>query len=114
MEKELRATLRTPDNNKFSWAFKSFGIDDQDIALGLRHVKAKVRSEFKSLAKQYHPDTNCRCVRARKFMELNRLRKKVQAMQVMPISVDNLEIVLEITKGYKSTNEYELPFNEIL
>ena len=114
MGKELKITSQMPNNNKHLWAFKSFGITEGDIALGLRYVKSRVRSEFKQLAKQYHPDTNHHCPRARKFMELNRLRKKVLDMQTMPISIDNLEAILEITKGYVSSHEYELPFEASL
>ena len=108
--KEIQMSLQTPDNKKYLWAFKSFGITDQDAALGLRYIKSKVRSEFKKLAKRYHPDMNSHCHQAGKFKELNRLRVRVLDMQIMPVTVDNLEIIYEITKGYQSTREYDMPF----
>ena len=101
--------------------FSHFNITEQDIALGLRHVKAKVNKEFRQLAKRYHPDTGngnktkcwggSKITKGYDFKRLNKLRKQILGLEIMPITMDNLEAVLDITKGYKSSYDVELPFN---
>lgn len=90
-------------------AFSYFSINDEDIDLGLRHIKAKVRIEFRRLAKRYHPDTRQDKTSDTEFKHLCRLRESILTRQVMPITIDNMEAVLDIEKGYKSSNEVELP-----
>ena len=37
------------------------------------------------------------------------MRNRILNMKVMPMTLDNLEAVLDISKGYKSSLDYELP-----
>ena len=90
-------------------AVKYFDITDADINLGLRHVKAIVKKQYRKLAKKYHPDTNG-YKKATYFKELQDLHKRVAALQIMPLTIDNLETVLDLTKGYKSTHDVILPW----
>jgi len=86
-------------------------------------VKAKAKHNYRKLAKQYHPDHlrhNPRVNRSlaghkgkRKFgysfRELARVYKKLMALRAMPLTANNMISVLEVTKGYKSNNDTELP-----
>ena len=112
MAKEIQIAPRNKDNGKHLYAFSCFNITNEDIALGLRHIKMKVHFEFKKLAKRYHPDSNYyQSPRAAKFKELIRLRKRILGLRTMPISMDTIEVILDIGKGYKITEDgYELPF----
>ena len=90
-------------------AFKYFNITDKDLDMGLRHLKAKVRREFTRLAKRYHPDTGEVHVTGWSFKLLHRWRDKILSLKIMPVTLDNLETILDIQKGYKSTDDYDLP-----
>lgn len=48
---------------------------------------------------------------ASKFKQLLRMRDRFAKLQIMPITNDNLEAILDITKGYKSTRDYVLPWD---
>jgi len=97
---------------------KKFNITEADIALGLRHVKALVKHQYRELAKRYHPDTTIKNTRGRKrgkvnghtFRDTTRIKKQVSELTIMPITLDNLETVLEINKGYVSTRDVFLPW----
>ena len=97
---------------------KKFNITEADIALGLRHVKALVKHQYRELAKRYHPDTTIKNTRRRKrgkvngrtFRDTTRIKKQVSELTIMPITLDNLETVLEINKGYVSTRDVFLPW----
>ena len=91
-------------------AFKYFNITDSDLDMGLRHVKAKVKREFNRLAKKYHPDTGEIHVTGWSFQLLHRWRDKILNLQVMPLTLDNIETIMDINKGYKSTYDTELPW----
>ena len=108
--KDIKIIPRGVGNGNYRWDCKRFNITEADISLGLRHIKAKVRSEFRRLAKKYHPDTNSRGPKATQFKRLCRARERVLGLQTMLITMDNLETVLDITKGYKSTRECVLPW----
>ena len=155
-EKSLQIIPRKSDNDKHLYAFSCFNITKKDIGLGLRHIKAKVRHEFKQLARYCHPDTyeqyrnnqgknqiikkllktsivsqreiakivdttqatvcrintrNTKVVKAYKFKELVRMRNRILNFKTMPITMDNLETVLDIRKGYKSTHDIILPWD---
>ena len=96
---------------------KEFDITDKDMALGLRYVKSKVRMQFKYLAKKYHPDTNQGLggwggskAKGATFNKLKQTRDKILGLKIMPVTWYNVESVLEITKGYKSTTDTVLPW----
>jgi len=91
-------------------AFKYFNITDKDLDMGLRHVKAKVKREFNKLAKKYNPDTAERSiVNGWSFQLLHRWRDKILNLKIMPLTLDNIESILDIQRGYKSTRDYDLP-----
>jgi len=106
----IKPNIAIPNNGR-PFIFKSFNITDVDIALGLRHIKAKVRYKFRHLAKRYHPDTNRHSPKAAKFKELDNVRKRILGLKIMPLTLDNLEIVLDIAKGYISTHDIILPWD---
>ena len=118
-EKEIQIIPRyRTDNGKYLYSFRCFNITNEDVALGLRHIKEKVRKEFKQLAKRYHPDTFNSCssketrpiIVAYTFKKLLRMRNRMLKLKTMPITMDNLEVVLDINKGYKSTRDVVLPW----
>ena len=104
-----------------AYALKFFNVTDHDIDMGLRHVKSKVKREFNRLAKRYHPDTRngnkekcwggSKITKGTDFKRLNKLRKKIMKLQFMPLTIDNVETVLDIGKGYKSSRDVELPWD---
>lgn len=111
-EEIVKKQIRYLEDNGRNRTFYQFGITDKDIGLGLRHVKAKVRYVFKKLAKQHHPDTSKRNLKcALTFKDLIKSRDRILAMTIMPITLDNLEIILDIKKGYKSTIDMFLPWD---
>jgi len=98
-----------------------YGITEEDKKKGLRHLKCLVRKKFRELAKLYHPDSNIspgsrngwagkRELVGAAFNELKRTRDHICGLKVMPVTLDNLESVLEVTKGYKSTDDVWLPW----
>lgn len=103
--------------NAHYYAFKLFDITNEDIRLGLRQIKIKVDKRFRELVKQYHPDIannidkpGPKIKDAWQFKQLSKARKRILNLKVMPVTIDNMEAVYEITKGYKGTSDYELPF----
>ena len=100
----------SPGRGGYAVAFKYFNITDSDLDMGLRHVKAKVKREFNKLAKRYHPDTAERSiVNGWSFQLLHRWRDKILNLKIMPLTLDNIESILDIQRGYKSTRDYDLP-----
>ncbi len=101
-----------------SWFSKRFNITDEDMALGIRHVKAVIRKQYRQLAKLYHPDTTIKNkigkrrgkVNGCTFRDITRIKKYVESLDTIPITLDNLEAVLEVNKGYVSTRDVYLPW----
>jgi len=97
---------------------KKFNITEADIALGLRHIKALVRHQYRELAKRYHPDSTIKNKVGKRrgklngstFRDTTRIKKQVSELTIMPITLDNLEAILEINKGYISTRDVFLPW----
>ena len=97
-----------------------YGITEEDKKKGLRHLKWLVKKKFRELAKLYHPDSTIprssngwagkRELVGAAFNELKRTRDHICSLKVMPVTLDNLESILEVTKGYKSTDDVWLPW----
>ena len=94
-------------NGNFS-KFKTFGLTDGDFELGLRHLKAEVKKRYRVLIKKCHPDKSNQ--NGEYFQILTTMYNRIIGLTVMPLTIDNLETVLEIDKGYLSTYDVVLPW----
>ena len=93
-----------------------FGMDESDITKGLVYLKNKVKHEFRKYAMRFHPDRNIILIKGREksrtgftFKKALKHYRRLMKMKTVPITIDNANAVLNITKGYLSTNDIEIP-----
>ena len=94
----------------------AYKLTDKDMT-NLPNLKKKVSRKFKELAKLYHPDSSIKNAYNKKrklkgctFNQIKRVRDYIMGLEIVPITIDNVENVLRLTKGYKSTEDVFLPW----
>lgn len=106
----MEASLEKKDtrSNQPIYAFyglQQFGINEDDIT-DFASYKRLLKSNYKQLAKKYHPDTSPRhAYNCDRFKILSKAYKKMSERTVIPITVKNINEVMELTKGYKSLDD---------
>lgn len=93
-------------------AIRTFDLKDDDFRHGLKYLKQRVKQTYRLLAKKYHPDKNSG--NKTSFLQVTKAYHRFLNMQYMPVTIENLEIVLDIQKGYKSTHDIILPWEQYI
>ena len=95
-------------NGHYYCEFKALCLSVDDFDFGLAYLKKRAKEQYRKLAKKYHPDNNHS--KGHSFMQLTACYKRIMQLSIMPLCIRNFETVLEITKGYKSTEDVVLPW----
>jgi hypothetical protein len=84
-------------------AIKFFGFSNKDIALGLGHIKKLLPERYEEKLKQAGPNAHTL------IKDIKIRYKLVKNLKVMPETLSNINRRIEITKGYKTVSEIDLP-----
>jgi hypothetical protein len=86
-----------------------FDITEDDFKKGISWVKYKTKKKFKIKAKILHPDTgrhlHSRC-NGYSFPRMLRSYRNIMDMEIVPTTIENFDSVMEIQKGYKTTEDF--------
>jgi len=98
---------------------KLFGITEDDInRLGLQGIKKKAKRAYRRWAFKIHPDAGGKprypwnvgepvtITKAKKW------RDYIQNLKALPMTSENMDAILEITKGFKTTADIDLGLND--
>lgn len=100
------------ENNVWG-ALKALDITESVIDKGLIHLKQIAKSSFRRKVKISHPDmpfNGGAPSKGRNFNTQLTAYKKIMALKCVPMTMMNTNKVLEIGKGYVSTNDVDLPW----
>ena len=108
--------LKTDKGGKPTKINRFYDITDDDMALGLRYLKSKVNQQYKKLVFRWHPDTGLKSYRpigrnyinGWTFNQIKKVHDMINSLTIMPLTLDNMESVLELSVG-KTTSNYPLP-----
>lgn len=99
-------------------ALSFFGLNENDVAKGLTHLKRTTKKRFAEVAKQYHPDTYTQYhdkrgyhrFSGRVFRDAYRAKEIIMRLKVAPMTPENMISVLELQKGYLTTEDVDGPY----
>lgn len=93
------------------------GITEEMIrGLGLREIKQLAKKEYRRRVLESHPDmisshTGGVFPGIFTLSILNEAIKRVEEFQFVPVTRDNVESLLELTKGFKTTQDVDFGLN---
>lgn len=102
-------------NIQVNAALKFYQINEHDLDKGLSHLKSVVKHRFREIAPRIHPDTymnykpagykgSWQCTGNTINLALRYFRL-IQSLEYMPMTWDNMEVLLELQKGYKTVGD---------
>lgn len=113
MDKQIiRKCSNKYDNVEFNfqtiYKSKYFPITPDDVKYGLTYYKRRCRKEFRRRMKRLHPDGNnlIHYNKGSKCRTIVQSYRRVQSLTVFPCTLENINRVLEIGKGYKTTVDW--------
>lgn len=101
------------DESNVWGALVVLGITEDDINQGLVDLKRIAKTKYRKRVKISHPDMPYIGGVPSKGRSFNRqldAYNRIKALKCVPITMENMDAVLEINKGYVSTSDVELPW----
>jgi len=100
-------------------AFTNLGITEEKLnEIGLHKAKQLAKQHYREKAFRIHPDTakvkDSRRPGMSSMMKLCRWIKIINDTKYLPITSNNAERVLKISKGFKTTEDIDIGLNNIL
>ena len=89
-----------------------FEFDESDLEKGLVHFKKVVRQIYRKWAIRLHPDkrkTGCpgnHIINGAGFIRLSKGYNYLMGLKTIPMTYGNFNTIMEVTKGYKTTEDY--------
>lgn len=89
-----------------------FKIDLEDLEKGLPYFRQTIRQIYRKWVKRLHPDRRYakrpggHLINGSGFIRLTKDFEYLMGLKTIPLTYGNINAILQMTKGYKTTEDY--------